>query len=105
MCQSVYTEVEKLTASIHPGIVKRAGMASTRIIRKLPELSSFFKKALNRMLSSSKHAVVSAGVTLAIAFLSVICFYLGAFCKTVYTTPLRFITFKTNRRISPGHFQ
>lgn len=70
MCQSVYTDVERLTSSIHPGIVKRAGMASVRIVRKVPELASSFKKALTRLLSNTKHSVVSSGVTLAIEMMA-----------------------------------
>ena len=65
MCQTLVNEVEKLTESKHPGITKRAGMAAVRILRKVPELVGTFKKALVRLLSSSKHAVVTAGVLLA----------------------------------------
>ncbi|OHS93186.1 Adaptin N terminal region family protein [Tritrichomonas foetus] len=65
ICQSVYPEVERLTGSSHPGIVKRAGIAAVRIVRKNPDIAPSFKKALTRLLSNTKHAVVAAGVVLA----------------------------------------
>ncbi|KAH0803722.1 Adaptin N terminal region family protein [Histomonas meleagridis] len=65
ICQTVATEVEKLTGSEHPGISKRAGMASLRIIRKVPELSSTFKSSVVRLLSSTRHSVVSSAILLA----------------------------------------
>lgn len=65
MCQTLVNEVEKLTDSKHPGIMKRAGMAAVRVLRKVPELVGTFKNALVRLLSSPKHAVVTAGVLLA----------------------------------------
>ena len=65
MCQSVYPDVERLTGSSHPGIVKRAGIAAVQIVRKVPETAQTFKKALTRLLSNTKHAVVASGVVLA----------------------------------------
>lgn len=70
MCQSVYTDVERLTSSVHPGIIKRAGMASVHIVRKVPELAPAFKKALTRLLSNTKHSVVTSGVSLAIEMMN-----------------------------------
>ncbi|OHT02223.1 AP-1 complex subunit gamma [Tritrichomonas foetus] len=71
LCEAAASDVEKLTGSIHPGIEKRAGAAAVTIIRKLPELAPTFKKALTRLLSSTKHGVVSSGVLLAMEMIKV----------------------------------
>lgn len=69
LCQEVSVEVNKLASSIHPGILKRVGMASVNIVRKVPELTRTFRKTLTTLLSSPKHGVVSSGIALAIAMI------------------------------------
>ena len=65
LCEASAPDVDKLTGSIHPGVCKRAGAAAVTILRRRPDLAKSFKKALNRLLTSTKHGVVSSGVLLA----------------------------------------
>lgn len=69
LCQEVSSDVNKLASSIHPGILKRVGMASVNIVRKVPDLTRTFRKTLTTLLGSPKHGVVSSGIALAIAMI------------------------------------
>jgi hypothetical protein len=64
LLQSVHKDVERLVESSHPGVQKRAGVAAIRVIRRIPELASLFRKCIPKLMGSPKHAVVSAGILL-----------------------------------------
>lgn len=65
MCQTVYPQILKLIESPHPGVMKRAGMAAVKILRRIPEMAHEFRKPLVKLLGCTKHAVVATGVILA----------------------------------------
>jgi hypothetical protein len=64
LLQAVYPDIERLTDSAHPGIRKRAGGAAVRVVRRIPELTPSFRRAVNRLIGSPKHAVVASGIIL-----------------------------------------
>ena len=71
VCRAVATQVQKLLESINPAIMKKAGMATVRIIRQNPDLSESYKNSVQPLLNSNNHGVVNAGINLVIAMIEV----------------------------------
>lgn len=69
ICRSVATEVQKLTASGIPSVMKRAGMAIVRIVRKNPDLTDQYKNSVQKLLNHSSHGVIISGVNMVIAMI------------------------------------
>ena len=69
ICRSVATEVQKLTASGVPGVMKRAGMAIVRIVRKNPDLTDQYKNTVQKLLNHSSHGVIIAGMNMVITMI------------------------------------
>ena len=69
MCESVASEVLKLTESTHASVLKRAAMAAVRIVQRVPDLAETFKPAVSRLLKNGAHGVVIAAINLMDAIL------------------------------------
>jgi hypothetical protein len=64
ICRAVTSEVKKLIDSPNPDLMKRAGMATVRIIRMNPDLTDDYKNSVQPLLNSNNHGVVNAGINL-----------------------------------------
>ena len=64
MCQTVFTEVLKLIKSIDHYIIKKAILASFRIIQKIPELMENFTTSIQPLMKSGVHSIISACLNL-----------------------------------------
>ena len=56
--RAVASEVQKLVGSRYPMVMKRAGMAIVRIVRKNPDLTDSFKNTVQRLLNQNSHGVI-----------------------------------------------
>ncbi|KAH0794018.1 Adaptin N terminal region family protein [Histomonas meleagridis] len=66
VCRSVASEAKKCLTSNWPRVLKMAGMAIVRIIRKNPDLSSSFKNSVQKLLNHHSHCVILSGMNLVI---------------------------------------
>jgi hypothetical protein len=71
ICRATAPAVKKLMENDHPDLMKRAGMATVRIVRLVPELTDDYKNAVQPLLNSSDHGVVNAGINLVRAMIRV----------------------------------
>ena len=71
VCASVATEVQKLMKNTPAFVLKRAGMAAVRIVRKNPELCESFKNSVQSLLNNSSHGIVISGLNLVIEMLKI----------------------------------
>ena len=71
VCASVATEVQKLMSHTPAFVLKRAGMAAVRIVRKNPELTESFKNSVQSLLNNSSHGIVISGLNLVIEMLKI----------------------------------
>lgn len=69
VCRAVSTKVKKLLDSPNSAIMKKAGMATVRIIRQNPDLSESYKNSVQGLLNSNNHGIVNAGINLVIAMI------------------------------------
>ena len=69
--RAVASEVQKLLTHTSHMIMKRAGMATVRIIRMNPDLVESYKNSVQPLLNSSNHGVVIAGMNLVIAMIEI----------------------------------
>lgn len=67
--RAVASEVQKLVGSRYPMVMKRAGMAIVRIVRKNPDLTDSFKNTVQRLLNQNSHGVIISGMNLVIAMI------------------------------------
>lgn len=67
--RSVASEVQKLVGSRYSIVMKRAGMAIVRIVRKNPDLTDSFKNTVQRLLNQNSHGVIISGMNLVIAMI------------------------------------
>jgi hypothetical protein len=71
MSQSLPQDVLKLIDSLEPTIQKRAAMAAVTILRRNPEIYETFRPAVARLLNSTSHCCLHAGVQLALQMLAI----------------------------------
>ena len=71
VCASVAVEVQKLMQHTPAFVLKRAGMAAVRIVRKNPELCESFKNSVQSLLNNSSHGIVISGLNLVIEMLQI----------------------------------
>ncbi|EAY11314.1 Adaptin N terminal region family protein [Trichomonas vaginalis G3] len=71
ICTSVVTEVQRLMQGSPAFVLKRAGMAAVRIVRKNPELCETFKNSVQSLLNNSSHGIVISGLNLVIEMLTI----------------------------------
>ena len=71
VCRTVASEVQKLLTDPDHQIMKKAGMATVRIIRMNPDLVESYKNSVQPLLNSSNHGVVIAGMNLVIAMIEI----------------------------------
>ena len=64
ICQAVAAEVQRLLADPAPSVVKRAGMATVRIVQTNPDLAVTYKNSVQQLLNSSVHGVILAGMNM-----------------------------------------
>lgn len=69
VCRAVSTKVKNLLESNNPAVMKKAGMATVRIIRENPDLSESYKNSVQSLLNSNNHGIVNAGINLVIAMI------------------------------------
>lgn len=69
ICRAVASEVQKTILTGIPAVMKRAGMAIVRIVRKNPELADQFKNSVQKLLNHGSHGVIIAGMNMAIAMM------------------------------------
>jgi hypothetical protein len=69
VCRSVATAVQKTVSSRSPSVLKRAGMAIVRIVRKNPDLTETFKNTVQRLLNHNSHGVIISGMNAVICML------------------------------------
>ena len=69
--RSVASEVQKLVQSKYTSVMKRAGMAIVRIVRKNPDLTDSFKNTVQRLLNQSSHGVIISGINLVMAMIEI----------------------------------
>lgn len=71
VCRTVASEVQRLLTDPNHQIMKKAGMATVRIIRMNPDLVESYKNSVQPLLNSSNHGVVIAGMNLVIAMIEI----------------------------------
>jgi hypothetical protein len=69
ICRSVATAVQKTVSSRSASVLKRAGMAIVRIVRKNPDLTETFKNTVQRLLNHNSHGVIISGMNAVICML------------------------------------
>lgn len=67
--RAVASEVQKLVNSSFPSVMKKAGMAIVRIVRKNPDLTDTFKNTVQRLLNQASHGVIISGMNLVMAMI------------------------------------
>lgn len=71
ICTSVVTDVQRLMSGTPAFVLKRAGMAAVRIVRKNPELCETFKNSVQSLLNNASHGIVISGLNLVIEMLTI----------------------------------
>ena len=71
VCRAVASEVQKLLTDQSHAIMKKAGMATVRILRQNPDLVESYKNSVQPLLNSSNHGVVITGMNLVIAMIEI----------------------------------
>lgn len=71
VCREVATTVQKCIDSSFSHVLKRAGMAIIRIVRKNPDLAETFKNSVQKLLNHTNHGVVLSGMNAVISLIQV----------------------------------
>lgn len=64
ICRAVATEVQRLLSDPSPSVVKRAGMATVRVVQTNPDLALSYKNSVQQLLNSPVHGVILAGMNM-----------------------------------------
>ncbi|KAH0795383.1 Adaptin N terminal region family protein [Histomonas meleagridis] len=86
MCQTVFTEVLKHIKSVDHSVVKKAALASFRIIQKLPDLMENFTQCVQPLMKIGIHSITTACLNLMEQLIKIDPSLISTFQK--YTKPL-----------------
>jgi len=71
VCRACASAVQKTIDSNNASVMKRAGMAIVRIVRKNPDLAETFKNSVQKLLNHTNHGVVLSGMNMVISLIDV----------------------------------
>ena len=71
VCRAVAATVQKTIETQNSSVMKRAGMAIVRIVRKNPDLAETFKNSVQKLLNHTNHGVVLSGMNMVISLIEI----------------------------------
>jgi hypothetical protein len=71
VCRAVAATVQKTIETQNSSVMKRAGMAIVRIVRKNPDLAETFKNSVQKLLNHTNHGVVLSGMNMVISLIKI----------------------------------